>query len=171
MFQRTPNYECSTPMSPTAPSSTQQYSRNYRGSALFRLVTSTESQKYAPKHALNLFIIVFLFSHSLSLFVCFFSFSFIEIQSIHRDTSSPITPLKSLESPLLYGYKSANNSESCSSNSSGNSPNNTSNTENLNLIDLIVSCAHLLSSRLFFFDRFWFRMIWYLVFKLVFAFF
>lgn len=36
MFQRTPNYECSTPMSPTAPSSTQQYSRNYRGSALFR---------------------------------------------------------------------------------------------------------------------------------------
>ncbi|XP_055322004.1 cytoplasmic polyadenylation element-binding protein [Sitodiplosis mosellana] len=90
IFQRTPNYECSTPMSPTAPSSTQQYSRNYRGSALF------------------------------------------------RDTSSPITPLKPLDSPLLYGnYKSANNSESNSSNSSGNSPNITSNSENLNLIDLI----------------------------------
>lgn len=83
---------------------------------------------------------------SLFLFVCFFLFEKIifpyipiEIQSIYRDTSSPITPLKSLDSPLLYGYKSANNSESCSSNSSGNSPNNTSNTENLNLIDLIVS--------------------------------
>lgn len=58
---------------------------------------------------------------------------------VHRDTSSPITPLKPLDSPLLYGYKSANHSESNSSNSSGNSPNNTSNSENLNLIDLIVS--------------------------------
>lgn len=67
---------------------------------------------------------------------------FIFILLWYRDTSSPITPLKSLDSPLLYGYKSANNSESSNSNSSGNSPNNTSNTENLNLIDLIVSTEH-----------------------------
>lgn len=136
MFQRTPNYECSTPMSPTAPSSTQQYSRNYRGSALFRWVTSSEILR--KKMHINLFIVV---SVCLFFFVWKNHFPYIpiEIQSIYRDTSSPITPLKSLDSPLLYGYKSANNSESCSSNSSGNSPNNTSNTENLNLIDLIVS--------------------------------
>lgn len=35
MYQRTTNYDCSTPMSPTTQTS-HQYSRNYRGSALFR---------------------------------------------------------------------------------------------------------------------------------------
>lgn len=79
-----------------------------------------------------------LFNYVLCFFVIIWIWC-ICVYIIHRDTSSPITPLKSLDSPLLYGYKSANNSESSSSNSSGNSPNNTSNSENLNLIDLIVS--------------------------------
>lgn len=53
-----------------------------------------------------------------------------------------MTPMKSLDSPNLYGYnRSVNNSES-STNSSGNSPDiNSVTAENLNLIDLIVSRA------------------------------
>lgn len=59
---------------------------------------------------------------------------------LYRDSSSPLTPLKSLDTPNLYGYnRSVNNSES-STNSSGNSPDiNSVTAENLNLIDLIVS--------------------------------
>lgn len=82
-----------------------------------------------------------LFDIDIRLYIFFFISLTHTHTHTHRDTSSPIAPLKPLDSQLIYGYKSANNSENSSSNSnsSGNSPNNTSNVENLNLIDLIVS--------------------------------
>lgn len=105
----------------------------------FVQVSNKQRDFKKKKMLINLFIVVSVCLYFFFFEKIIFPYISIEIQSIYRDTSSPITPLKSLDSPLLYGYKSANNSESCSSNSSGNSPNNTSNTENLNLIDLIVS--------------------------------
>lgn len=69
--------------------------------------------------------------------------------SLFRDTSSPITPMKSMDSPLLYGYNKSvnNNNHSMDNSSNGNSPNDT---ENFKLLDLIVS------SRRFLFQSFYF---------------
>jgi len=88
IYQGKTSYECSTPMSPTT-HVPQQYSRNFRGSALF------------------------------------------------RDTSSPVTPPKPLDTPPFCGYNKSVNQPDITNNSSGSLPSTNPNAENLNLIDLI----------------------------------